>query len=42
MTGLLEALGLMKPGKELSEQIAELLLPDQWQAGPWQRYCRDR
>jgi hypothetical protein len=37
MTGLLEALGLMKPGEELSEQIAELPLPDQRQPGPGQR-----
>jgi hypothetical protein len=41
MTGLLEALGLMKPGKELSEQIAELPLPDHWQVSPRQQYRRD-
>jgi hypothetical protein len=41
MAGLLEALGLMKPGEELSEQVVQLPLPDQWQVGPRQRYRRD-
>jgi hypothetical protein len=42
MAGLLEALGLMKPGEELSEQVVQLPPPDQRQVSPRRWYRRDR